>query len=80
VSENGTTWPLVTDLQGSSQGTIRFSRQSLEGKFSEVRIQECAQLQPLLTLDLRQVASIPSDRPQHLALQDKDALQRIQAE
>ena len=33
-----------------------------------------------VTVDLHKVASIPSDPPQHLALQNKDTFQRIQTE
>src|SRR5215211_7101 len=39
----------------------------VEVEFSEVRIQDSANPQRLLSLDLRQITSIPSDRPQHLA-------------
>jgi hypothetical protein len=46
----------------------------------EVAIQDRAYPQPLVTLDLHNVASMPSDRPQHLALQNKDTSQRIQTE
>jgi hypothetical protein len=52
----------------------------LQGAFSEGRMQDGAFHQPLGTLDFRQVASIPSDPPQHLALQNKDTLQRIRTE
>ena len=49
-----------------------YSPECVEEEFSEVRIQDGAYPQPLLTLELRQVASIPLDQPQHLALQNKD--------
>jgi len=45
-------------------------KRQAEGKFSEVRIHDSAYPQLPVTLDLRQVTSIPSDRPQHLALQN----------
>jgi hypothetical protein len=48
--------------------------------FCEVRIQSRAYPLPLLTLDLHQVASIPSDQPQHLGVQNNDTSQRIQTE
>jgi hypothetical protein len=40
-------------------------------------MQDGANPPPLLTLDLRQVASIPSDPPRHLALHNKHTSQRI---
>jgi hypothetical protein len=52
----------------------------VEGAFSEVGIQDRAYPQIPLTLDLHHVALIPSDRPQYLALQNKDTSQRIQTE
>jgi hypothetical protein len=57
-----------------------YSAECVEGEFSEVRIQDRAFPQPPVTLDLHRVASIPSDPPQHLALQNKDTSQRIQTE
>jgi hypothetical protein len=57
-----------------------YSPECVEVEFSEVRIQKRAYPQPPVTLDLHHVALIPSDRPQHLALQNKDTSQRIQTE
>jgi hypothetical protein len=61
-------------------GSAVYESDSLQGAFSEERLQDGAYPQPLLTPERRQVASIPSDRPQHLGLQNKDTLQRIQTE
>ena len=60
-----------------SHSLRRPSRTVSEGEFSEVRMQDGANPPPLLTLDLRQVASISSDPPRHLALHNKHASQRI---
>jgi hypothetical protein len=57
-----------------------YSPECVEGEFSEVGIQDRAYPQSPVTLDLHHVALIPSDRPQHLALQNKDTYQRIQTE
>ena len=56
--------------------------EDLFGQFQKVnsRKSECRMVQilnPLLTLELRQVASIPSDPPRHLALHNKHTSQRI---
>jgi hypothetical protein len=40
VSTNSASWPLFTGLQSPTGALIRFSRQSLEGVFSTVRIAE----------------------------------------
>src|SRR5215212_11881920 len=49
----------------------------MEGDISEVRTQDAAYSQPLLTPDLRQGPPKPSDSPQHLVPQNKDTSQRI---
>jgi hypothetical protein len=59
---------------------LLYSPKCLEGECSEVGIQDRAYPQPPVTLDLHQVALIPSDRLQHLALQNKVTSQRIQTE
>jgi hypothetical protein len=57
-------------------GRAVYESDCLQGTFSKERMQDGASPQPLGTLDLRQVASITSNRPQHLALLIKDTLQR----
>src|SRR5215218_233079 len=61
-------------------GSAVYESDCLQGAFSEERMQDGASPQPLGTLDLRQVASIPSDPPQHLTLHKEDRLQRIRTE
>jgi hypothetical protein len=61
-------------------GSAVYESDCLQGAYSEERMQDGASPQPLGTIDLRQGASIPSDPPQHLALQNKDRLQRIRTE
>jgi hypothetical protein len=63
------------DTSGSA-----YSPNLVEGEFSDVRIQDGAYPQSPVILALHHVALIPSDRPQHLALQDKVTSQRIQTE
>jgi hypothetical protein len=61
-------------------GGAVYESECLQGAFSEERMQDGTSPQLLGTLDFRQVASIPSDPPQHLALQNKNRLQRILTE